>query len=72
MKKELETPLNEAIDSCNIQRKQYQHTETAYFKHVDVFHASRHSEKKTKLGEDGGQLRNIEVFYCCKNSLKIF
>ena len=42
---------------CNIQRKQYQHTETAYFKHVDVFHASRHSEKKTKLGEDGGKLR---------------
>ena len=57
MKKELETPLNEAIDSCNIQRKQCQHTETAYFKHVDVFHASRHSEKKTKLGEDGGKLR---------------
>ena len=25
MKKELKTPLKEAIDFCNIQRKQYQH-----------------------------------------------
>ena len=65
MKRELETPLNEAIDSCNIQRKQYQHTETAYFKHVDVFHASRHSEKKTKLGKTEvnleGKLRRSSI-----------
>ena len=77
MKKELETPLNEAIDSCNIQRKQYQHTNKQLLtSNMSTFSTRPVTRRKRRSwGEDGGQLRNIEVILLWKfieNFLKYF